>query len=95
MSTAEYRESASPISGLGTGADTGPGAFILPPVNLRRYRMSASHVYTNYAVYDPVQNRVSVDLDAESLATVLLLKMGEGSVEAVSNGNIRPGGQRC
>lgn len=77
MSTAENRESASPISGLRTGTDTGPGTLILPPVYPRRYRVSDSHVYTNYAVYDHVQNRIGVDPDAEPLATVPLPELDE------------------
>lgn len=42
LNTAEYRETAPPISRLGTGADTGPGAFLLLPTYPRRFRMLPS-----------------------------------------------------
>ena len=48
-STAEYRETAPPTSHLGTGADTGPSAF-LPQVYLRRYRILASHMSSQTAL---------------------------------------------
>ncbi len=50
MSTAEYRETAPPISRLGTGADTAPGAFLLLSAYPRRCRMLASPMSTQTAL---------------------------------------------
>lgn len=77
MSTAEYRETAPPISRLGTGADTGPGAFF-------RYRSirGAAACWPrpcrepDRAVQDPVHNRVRVYPAAEPRVPVLLLELG-------------------
>ena len=77
MSTAEYRETAPPISRLGTGADTGPGAFLLlavSPAALPHVRLA--HVDPGRVVHDPVHNRVGVDPAAEPRVPVLLLELG-------------------
>lgn len=50
MSTTEYRETAPPISRLGTEADTGPGAFLLLPAYPRRCRVLASPMSTQTAL---------------------------------------------
>lgn len=50
MSTAEYRETAPPISRLGTGADTAPGAFLLLSAYPRRCRMLVSPMSTQTAL---------------------------------------------
>ena len=50
MSIAKYRETAPLLLRLGTGADDGPGAFLLLPVYPRRCRMLASPMSTQTAL---------------------------------------------
>lgn len=56
LSTAEYRESVAPILRFGTGADTGPGAFLLLPFYPWRRCMLASPISTQAALRDRVEN---------------------------------------
>ena len=77
LSTAEYRETAPPILRLGTGADMGPGAVLLPavrPAALPHVRLA--HVDPDRVVHDPVHDRVGVDPAAEPRVPVLLLELG-------------------
>lgn len=56
LSAAEYRESVASILRFGTGADTGPGAFLLLPFYPWRRCMLALPMSTQAALRDRVEN---------------------------------------
>lgn len=59
MSAAEYRETAPPISRLGTGADVGPGAVLLLAVRVAALsHVGFAHVDLGRVVRDPVHDGV-------------------------------------
>ena len=83
-SIAEYRETAPPISSLGTGADTGPGAFILLPVYPRRCRMLVSHMSIQSALFAILFMVVSAWTPLPSLGRQsFFLNRAQKTVEAV------------
>lgn len=84
MSTAEYRETAPPISRLGTGADTAPGAFLLLSAYPRRCRMLASPMSTQTALCTILSMMASACTPPPSLGCqFFFLSCVQKTVEAV------------
>lgn len=76
MSAAEYRETAPPISRLGTGADTGPGAFFIATgLSAALPHVGLAHVDPDRVVHNPVHNGVGMHPAAEPQVPVLLLEL--------------------
>ena len=66
MSAAEYRETAPPISRLGTGADVGPGAVLLLAVRVAApTHVGLAHVDPGRVVRNPVHDRGGMGPAAE------------------------------
>lgn len=77
MSIAEYRETAPPISRLGTGADDGPGAFFVATgLSAALPHVGLAHVSPDRDTRDPVLDGVGMHPAAEPRVPVLLLKLG-------------------
>lgn len=77
MSTAEYRVTAPPLLRLGTGADAGPGAFLLLAVRPSALpHVGLFHVDQDCVVHNPVHDGVRVDPATEPRAPVLLFELG-------------------